>query len=178
MKIFESNNQLSFSVGDKESELVPIDMKIGMKNITDSDNFAYIAQIRQSISFDIENISKKNSFTKYNKYFEGLSFVEILEFILSTRDLESENYNIENDDIYPYHRIMDWGPTCDHLTTFLIPDLEGKLKLLCLLYSENADEYEELIVTQTTSKQIKETFNSLLSEIPEPKRGQTPLKDK
>lgn len=103
---------------DGSPDLFKLDVWLLGQHITTTDNIAYLKSVIAQAEIDlIENRDLK----RFANYFKGMSAQEAHNFILSTRDSEAENYDIENDQIYPNQQILNWGPNTDNVACFLVP---------------------------------------------------------
>ena len=119
--IIGNKSTFAFDIGEQDlgTELRTVDIVIGNQYVCCVDNSAFVPQFITSMQRDVNRILK-NDWTRYQKYFEGKSISEIHEFILRTRTEGTEEYDIENDNIYPLHNFLNWGPTTDNLCCFII----------------------------------------------------------
>lgn len=140
MKLIGDKRYFAFEIGDitQTNVLIPIDTWLNNTRLTVDDNMAYLPQYYN----DLKNtILRDYTLDKFGDYLEGRSPEEAHGFISSTRDEGSENCAIEDDQIYPYYRFMDWGPTTDNIMSFMFPVETG----LCVTYEFWGDsEYDGL----------------------------------
>ncbi|OZG69926.1 hypothetical protein BTA51_28660 [Hahella sp. CCB-MM4] len=116
---------IEIELGDKvegSRDLFYLDVWLLGRHITKIDNVAYLKSL---IAQAEDDLIEGRDLSKFSKYFINMSPMEAHEFILSTRDSESTNFDIENDEIYPNQRILNWGPNTDNATCFLIPVAES-----------------------------------------------------
>lgn len=120
--IIGNTNTFALDIGADypENQIRKIDVVINNRWVCVDDHSACVPQFITSLELDIKRI-RRSDFSKYNQYFTSLSVHEIHECILKTRTEGAEEFDIEDDRIYPLHTFMDWGPTTDNLTCFLIP---------------------------------------------------------
>jgi len=120
-----NKNLIGFELGSRvegSSDLFEFDMWLLNQHVTCVDNIAYL----KSFLFHIEDDASPNrDISKYSAYFEGGTAEDSHKFILSTRDVESANYDIENDEILPNQQVLNWGPNTDNISCFLIPKKDG-----------------------------------------------------
>ncbi|RLT90783.1 hypothetical protein [Ketobacter sp. GenoA1] len=116
---------VAFELGDNvdgSDELFELDIWVLNEHVTCEDNIAYLKSLVHYISYDY---GTDRDILKYKKYFKSLSVEDAHRFILSTRDSNSEYYDIENDQIYPNQQYLDWGPNTDNVFCFAIPKDDG-----------------------------------------------------
>jgi hypothetical protein len=117
MKIFGNKSYLAFEIDEKsESGLRIINVWLGNKWANCDDNNVYVPSYIASLEVELQRDMR---FDRYAKYLEGLSVAQIHEFIMSTRDEDSENYDLEGDQIYPYYSFMNWDETTDNISSFI-----------------------------------------------------------
>ncbi len=119
--IIGNKSTFAFNIGERGlgTQLRTVDIVIGNQYVCSDDNSVFVPQFIASMQSDVNRILKNDS-NQYQKYFEGKSVSEIHEFILRTRTEGTEEYDIENDKIYPLHDFLNWGPTTDNLCCFII----------------------------------------------------------
>ena len=113
---------ICFELGERAIEgspdLFKFDVWLIGHHITYVDNVAYLKCVVSVIECDLADEVKLK---RYADYFIGMSPEEAHRFIVSTRDTNSEKYDIEGDEIYPNQNILNWGPNSDNVTCFVIP---------------------------------------------------------
>ena len=97
---------------------------------------------------------------RFQTYFKGLTVEGIHQFILSTRDENSENYDLEDDDIFPNHRILDWGPNTDTVFCFIVKVGVQLYLTMCFDREEN-----KVFSCPLTKKYFTETLKALFCEL-------------
>ncbi|UII26923.1 hypothetical protein LVD15_00355 [Fulvivirga maritima] len=120
--IIGDKSTFAFDIDDKEigAKILTVDIVIDNQYVCYADNSAYVPQLIASMQGDVERILQKD-WSKYVQYFERKSITEIYEFIFRTRIPETDEYDIEDDNIYPFYNFLNWGPTTDNLSCFIIP---------------------------------------------------------
>ena len=116
---------IGFELGEKvddSADLFEFEIWVLNERVTCIDNIAYLKSVLHYIKYDIE---PNRDISKFKKYFENLTAESAHEFILSTRDSDSINYDIENDEILPNQQYLDWGPNTDNVACFAIPKEDG-----------------------------------------------------
>lgn len=137
-------DQSSFAFGtpeDGQGDLREVDIFIGGRNVCCGDSHVYLPHFAARLKDVVVDLSMKDTSWKYDRYLNGMTVEEIHTFLMSTRDSESENYDLEDDRLYPYYRFLDWGPTTDSLTSFLFPF--GKELYLTYEFWRDAHEPKE-----------------------------------
>ena len=112
---------IAIEVGDKvqdSPDLFLFEIWFLGRHITCVDNIAYLGPVLVQAEHDI---LENRNLNQHAAYFSNMSPVEAHQFILSTRDPESPNWDIEDDTIYLNHCILNWGPNTDNVSCFLIP---------------------------------------------------------
>lgn len=116
-----SKEIIGFELGEKvdgSADLFELEIWVLNERVTCIDNIAYLKSVLHYIKYDIES---NRDISKFKKYFESLTAESAHEFILSTRDSDSKNYDIENDEILPNQQYLNWGPNTDNVACFVIP---------------------------------------------------------
>ena len=108
--------------------------------------------------------SKEECLSKYEAYFEGKSLIEIVEFIKSTRDINSNNFDLEDDNIYPLYRFFNWSDIYDHFSCFLIP-YKDHLYLTFHFWEKQYSINPEYQFIEITKSEIVEILEKLLKRI-------------
>jgi len=134
----------AFDVGRKEGkDLRRVDVVIGGRYVCCDDRVVFVPQF----SFDLERSLKKIQSQvagQLENILGGRTPEEAHRFIVSTTSEESENfYKPELEEVWPTFRFMNWGPTTDNLTCFLLP-LEGKLFITYEFWREEHQKQEEI----------------------------------
>jgi hypothetical protein len=105
-------------------------------HITNEDSVAYLKVL---LAQSEEDILDNRDLNKFEGYFSNMSALEAHKFILSTRDPNSKNYDLENDEIYPNQRIFDWGPNTDNVTCFLLP-IQGTIHATLEIHGSDSSQ--------------------------------------
>lgn len=87
-----------------------------------------------------------------------LSLEAAHRFILSTRDENSENYGLEEDDLFVNHQVFNWGPNTDNVLCFLINE-RGQL------YLTISDDSEQILKAPITKEYFVNTLHQLSVEL-------------
>ena len=149
---------MAIEVGDKvenSSDLFLFEIWFLGRHVTCVDNIAYLKAVIVQAEDDL--IENRNLY-KHSAYFSNMTPVEAHNFILSTRDPESPNWDIEDDTIYLNHRVLDWGPNTDNVSCFLIPIKEVIYATLEFWQSESKNR-------EITCRPIEiGQFNSVIKE--------------
>lgn len=112
---------LAIEIGDKirdSHDLFLFEIWFLGQHVTCVDNIAYLKAVLAQAEDDILEYRDLN---QHAAYFSNMTPVEAHEFILSTRDPESPNWDIEDDTIYLNYSVLNWGPNTDNVCCFLIP---------------------------------------------------------
>jgi hypothetical protein len=120
---------------DGARDLFEFDVWLMGHHITRIDNVAYLKSV---IAQAEDDLIKNRDLNTFSKYLQGMSAQEAHKFILSTRDTESESFDIENDQIYPNQQILNWGPNTDNVVCFLVP--LDRLTYVTIQYCDTAGE--------------------------------------
>jgi hypothetical protein len=168
MKTFGDKATFAFEVGERVSgDLRTVNIFIGGRNICCDDNKPYIPQFIGSIARSAEGLKTIDEYLKFERCFSGMTVEEAHEFVKSTRDENSENYDIEDDKIYLTHSFMDWGPTTDNVTSFLLP-VENKFFLTYEFWREThepASEIGRIYSMEVLPREIIEAISITLLEL-------------
>ena len=159
--IIGDKNAFAIDVGVnyQGNQIRKIDVVINNQYVCVDDNSAFVPQFITSLAFDIEQL-KKADFNKFDNYFEGLTVPEIHEFILNTRTEGAEEFDLEDDQIYPLHCFLDWGPTTDNISSFLIPK-NKEMYLTHQFWREEHINKIEIGVINITKVEIEEIIGTL-----------------
>jgi len=103
------------------SNYIKVNTYIDSLDISSNDNEAYKESFIQYVKDEIDRVKSKINYVRYESYFKDKSLIEILDFIISTRDENSKYFDVEDDNIYPLHQFFDWSEIYDHFSCFLIP---------------------------------------------------------
>lgn len=166
MKVFGDKTTFCFEIGEKiDSPMRLVNIFIGGKNICCEDNVVYLPQFINSIALSASDIRRKIDYYKYINYFEWMSLEEAHNFLLSTRDMDSPHYNLENDDLYQCHRVFSWGPTTDNAICFLLP-MNGMLYLTYSFSSKiDLNNYNSFCGVAITPYEIVHVIIDALNEL-------------
>lgn len=118
---FGRRDIIEIELGDKieaSRDLFYLDVWLLGCHLTKIDNVAYLKSV---IAQAEDDLIGGRDLSKFSRHFINMSPLEAHKFILSTRDSESTNFDIENDEIYPNQSILNWGPNTDNATCFLVP---------------------------------------------------------
>ena len=119
MKIIGDKNKFAFEIGGFDPEnksLRIVDIWADSTRLCVDDNTIYIPQFVNDLLMETK---KSYSISEFDSYLKGLSPEEMAQFVLSTRDEKSLNYDLCDDRIYPTYRFLDLGPTTDNITAFM-----------------------------------------------------------
>jgi len=128
---------IGFELGEKvdgSPDLFEFEIWVLNEQVTCIDNIAYLKSVLHYIKYDIE---PNRNISKFKKYFESLTAESAHEFILSTRDPDSKNYDLENDEILPNQQYLNWGPNTDNVSCFAVPKDDGVYITLGFFQPEN-----------------------------------------
>lgn len=151
-------NELQFILESRKKDYCNIRIYLAGIDITSEDDEVYVPQFISDLKYELKKIKEYDKDT-YSHYFANKSLEEVIEFILSTRDVESKNFDLEDDNIYPYYRFFDFGSTMDHLTTFYLP-LQSKNYLYCM--SSITDEKVKVKIKRKKFLKILKEVHSYL----------------
>lgn len=159
---------LIFDVGEKvddSPDLCYLDIWIAGRRTTTFDNIAFKAGIISAAKHDLE---KERDLSKYKNYYDKMSVVDIHQFILSTRNDASSNYNLENDELFLEHQAFNWGPNTDNITSFLI-EQNGDTYLTVQFYNNLEDRKDKDVVyyTEIEYGYYKAALEQLIKELTE-----------
>lgn len=117
--IIGQKETFAFEIGEvTEKSLRIVDIIINNRYVCCDDNIVYVPQFITDLKYELSRIENLRN-NKFQQYLNGKSITEIHKFIISTRHEESENYDLEGDEIYPYFRFMNLGPTTDNFSSFI-----------------------------------------------------------
>ena len=85
-----------------------------------------------------------HNYSLYQNYFDRMSVGEMVKFIESTRNVDSVNFDIEDDFIYPHHIFLDWGETTDNISSFIVP-YNNKIYITYEFWRESEDKIDSNI---------------------------------
>jgi len=106
-----------------------VNIFIGGRNISESDNSVYVPQFITSLGRACETLKRKIDYAKY----EPLFFEQSLE--------EAYTHLAEDDgDLFGACRVLDFGPTTDGSLSFLIPH-HGRLYLATRVHDVEDDDH-------------------------------------
>ena len=161
-----NKDKFAFDIAENmEGGLRVVDIIIANRSICCDDNSVYVPQYIESLNTTLEELSK-NDYTKHSICLENKSYEEIHRFIESTRDEDSNNYNIENDELYYIYRFMDWGPTTDNISSFLFPFNE-KWVLTYEFWRKEHKNKEEIEVVNSIEVNTEELISTIREAIRE-----------
>lgn len=112
-------NTLAFDVlKTSNPEYAEMEIYINGYNISSDDCSIYVPQVQSDLNHYVENL-REMDYSAYERYYTPNNESDVMDFLLSTRDIGSENFDIE-EDIYSEHQFLNLGPTTDHLSIFII----------------------------------------------------------
>ena len=168
MKVIGDKTTFCFEIGEKsDSQMRVVNIFIGGENICCEDNSVYLPQFINSICLSANYIRRKIDYYKYINYFSGMTLEDAHNFLLSTRDSDSPNYNLENDDFYGCYRVFEWGATTDNVACFLVP-LNGVLYLTYSFFSQSGvDSNNKVFGAVVTPYEIVRVIERAFRELQE-----------
>lgn len=141
--LFGSPNKLGFEISRLENQpLIQVDIWLNGQLITCDDNTAYLGTFKGNLRHDLERIT---DFSQFTHLFGDKTPEEIHQFIESTRDEHSSNYDLFDDLIYPSHQFMDWTEITDNVTAFLV-DWESYLNITWSFWRADHHQPKEINV--------------------------------
>ena len=171
MKLIGNKKPFAFEIADhSEGDMKIVDIWINSISICCDDNTVYLPQFIGSVDLSLPN---DLDLKKYDKYFHGLTPEQIHRFIKSTRDEESENYDVEDDWIYPHHQFLDWGATTDNVTCFIF-ESNGNTFITFSFWREehhNPDEINHIYKTSISRAELRQVLTETVSYLTNYKDG-------
>lgn len=163
MKLIGNKESFAIEIADHSvGDMRVVDIWINGISICCDDNTVYLPQFIDSIDSSLPNDLDLN---KYDKYFHGLSPEEIHSFIKSTRDEDSENYDVEDDWIYPHHQFLDWGATTDNVASFIF-ESNGETYVTFSFWREehhNPEEINHIYKTTVDRIELRQVLSDAVS---------------
>ncbi len=120
-RLIGNKEVIGFELGenvDGSDDLFEFEIWVLNQHVTCLDNIAYLKSVFHYIKLDIK---PSRDISKFKKYFNRLTAESAHEFILSTRDPDSKNYDIEQDEILLNQQYLNWGDNTDNVVCFAIP---------------------------------------------------------
>lgn len=149
---------IGFEVGEYvkgSPKLRYLEIWLCAKRITEFDNVAHIPTLVAACDDDAEFNLDLN---KHCNYLRKLELEDAHSFILSTRDIDSENYGLEEDDLFLNHQVFNWGPNTDKVFCFLI-NQNGQM------YLTVSDNSEQVLKAPITKEYFVSTLHQLSVEL-------------
>jgi hypothetical protein len=125
MKLIGNKKSFAFEIADHSvGDMRVVDIWINDISICCDDNTVYLPQFIADIEYFL---SKELDLKKYERYFVGLSPEQIHEFIGSTNDEDSPNFDLVDDYLCAHHEFLDLGPTTDNVSSYVLKVMEKRL---------------------------------------------------
>ncbi|MHC9511411.1 hypothetical protein [Kangiella sp. M94] len=142
-------NKQSFAFELKSiDEMINIEVWVAGFNVSSNDTNAYGKQFVHHLKLDRENL-KKTFDLKITNYLNSLTLEECVSKLLAY-NLGNSNGDQQLDEINLRCRVLELGPTMDHLCCFLIP-YKREFYLQCFVFDS---KYEEIKNVKWLSRKV------------------------
>ena len=165
MRVIGDKSTFAFEISESQIEsgnLCTVNIYIDNKNICPFDNQAYLPAFVNSLKCSANYLKSKIDYIKFEHHFIGLNAIEAHQLLRKIRHEDFDSQKFE-DEMYDFHRFIDWGETTDDVCCFPIP-IRGFLCLTCELWWNIDSEIETGIIygAEVTPYQLITTIESAI----------------
>ena len=161
-----SPDSLSFEINlGSNTHLRPIRVFVAGQEITVVDRNAHVPQFKESLHSELGRLEAFDP-DRFAEYFDGEELRGRFQFLVDLRKEDSNPEYLNADLIFDYYRFLDWGPTTDDVTAFLIPSTQGPVHLVFEVCAHDRVSSERTILSAPVkTEELATTIRLVVAEL-------------